>query len=612
MLDRPRSPGSSILVLLAATLVPVACKHDDAKSDSGSTSSSGTADDAGTSATATSGATMAEGGDPGAPPPTPTLAMPTDGATEVPIAGTQLCWNLVEDPDGDPVRYRVFVDDIELTEGKLGEPGYEGPCVGPLDFVYEQTYSWQVQAFHPDIPTSESARSDAWSFTTDNEGFTQTVFEDPFDDDMGWTVGGDALSGAWERGDPVGAMHLTALSQPDDCAGGTSCYYTGQNPGGIDDMADVAGGSTTLTSPAFDLSGFVAATVQISRFVYKSEEVETGTLFRVELLTPDAGEPDGYRHFVLEQLEDASDVEDANMWTPNEYSACGLPMVAGTRLRVTATDLGNGIFESAIDSVVVTGYEVDDVCTGGVGAICDPTAPQPCAEGLSCCAKGVLNTGVFRCAEPVPSLDYANPPAQPDDPGNGPMGCDAPDLFVEEAALNLWEDQINVEADDCVMLEGCVGAPGVRKVLKFTTTTPNIGSKDLTMGVPSNHPDLFHYSDCHMHYHFDGYALYELLDGADVVASGHKQAFCLLDWESWAWGNGVQEQYTCGNQGIGRGWYDEYGDYLDCQWIDITDVAAGNYTLRISVNPPKQDTAVPPLNERDYSNNVLEVPVEIQ
>lgn len=552
----------------------------------------------------------------GAPPPMPFLVSPSNTSIDQPIE-VELCWELVTDPDGDPVRYRVFLDDIQLEEGKLGEMGHEGPCIGPLDLNYEQTYSWRVQAFNPDFPESASPLSASWSFTTVNDGFTQTVFEDPFDDDLGWEVGGDAATGAWTRGDPVPTTDAGDVAQPGDCAGGTSCYFTGQNPDAIADEADVSGGSTTLTSPEFSLDGYMSASVQLQRFFFKAGS-QTGTEMRVELLTPDDEATDGYRVHVLEELDTPDQTNDSNMWTPKEYVACGLPMVAGSRLRVVATDLGDGVTEAAIDSVLVLGIMDADPCTTGVGSVCDPQTEGSCGADLLCCPQGVVNAGVFRCSEPVAALDYSNPTSSPDDPNNGTMGCDAPDLFVEEDALGVEEGMIFVEDDSCVLLEGCVGGTGWRRVLTFTTQTPNAGSRDLTMGVPSNHPDLFHYSDCHEHYHFDGYAVYELRDETDVVATGHKQAFCLLDWDSWAW---PQEppHYTCSNQGIGRGWYDEYysgwqGDNytgLDCQWIDITDVAAGTYTLRVAVNPPAVGTAVPPLVETDYTNNVAEVEVVI-
>jgi hypothetical protein len=345
--------------------------------------------------------------------------------------------------------------------------------------------------------------------------------------------------------------------------------------------------------------------VTLHRFFYRSEPVETGTLLRVELLVPDGEETDGYRSFVLEQLELEDDVAGANSWTPVEYTACSVPMVEGAKLRITATDLGEGITEAAIDSVLVTGYYDGKLCNGGAGSVCDPENIDSCSDGYLCCPQGTFNTGVYRCAEPVQQFDYDNPPSYA-----GPMGCDAPDLLVTEIGMDVFPDTIFVSEDPgdpsyCVLLEGCVDGPGQREILRFDTNTPNQGSADLRMGVPANHPDLFHFSQCHGHYHFDGYARYELLDAeGNQAATGHKQAFCLIDFENWSGASG--SGYGCFNQGISAGWQDNYYTGLDCQWIDITDVPSGNYTLRITVNGPEPGTSVPPVVENDYSNNVLE------
>ena len=43
----------------------------------------------------------------------------------------------------------------------------------------------------------------------------------------------------------------------------------------------------------------------------------------------------------------------------------------------------------------------------------------------------------------------------------------------------------------------------------------------------------------------------------------------------------------------------------------ITDVPAGTYTLRIRLNNPPAGSATPIINERDYSNNVAEIQVDI-
>lgn len=76
------------------------------------------------------------------------------------------------------------------------------------------------------------------------------------------------------------------------------------------------------------------------------------------------------------------------------------------------------------------------------------------------------------------------------------------------------------------------------------------------------------------------------------------------------WPN-VQPQYTCTNQGISRGYADTYAVGLPCQWIDITGVPPGEYTLRISLNHPRADSLLPQLVERDYENNIHEVAVTI-
>jgi hypothetical protein len=234
-------------------------------------------------------------------PPTPTLVSPADGATDVPLE-TALCWNLVEDPDGEQLRYRVFVNDAELTEGELGkEMGYAGPCVGPLNLVFERTYTWRVQAFEVDDPTRLSPPSDAWSFSTIRDGVSQTVFADNFNDDLGWQVSGDAASGAWIRGKPLRTTDGDVLTQPGVCLGGTRCYFTGQNEGGAPDQQDVAGGSTILTSPAFDLGGAAAATVQIGRFFFKSDP-GPGPRLAVDLLVPRMGAPGEYDAHPLELL----------------------------------------------------------------------------------------------------------------------------------------------------------------------------------------------------------------------------------------------------------------------------------------------------------------------
>ena len=66
-------------------------------------------------------------------------------------------------------------------------------------------------------------------------------------------------------------------------------------------------------------------------------------------------------------------------------------------------------------------------------------------------------------------------------------------------------------------------------------------------------------------------------------------------------------RYGCstGNQGISANCGDLYGRYLDCQWIDVTDVPLGIYLLRLQVNP---DYLVP---ESDHKNNEVTCGIEL-
>ena len=78
-----------------------------------------------------------------------------------------------------------------------------------------------------------------------------------------------------------------------------------------------------------------------------------------------------------------------------------------------------------------------------------------------------------------------------------------------------------------------------------------------------------------------------------VAAFGHKQAFCLED--SLPYNVGFSHDYDCQDQGITAGWADEYAKQLDGQWVDVTGVPEGDYTLVVTVN---QDGKIPELIDR--------------
>lgn len=235
-------------------------------------------------------------------------------------------------------------------------------------------------------------------------------------------------------------------------------------------------------------------------------------------------------------------------------------------------------------------------CNTMSGIECDGNwfgrCPTACADE-ECCSP---QNGRFRC---MPRVDGR---------------CPAADLSIDATRITgeYYTEFRQFEESDCALVERCVTQAGTRRLLRFDTWTPNTGDADMFLGNPmQNTTGNFEFSACHNHYHFNSYAEYELLDmSGNVVATGHKQAFCLLDFYEYPRGRdfvaGERERYTCQFQGIQRGWQDVYDSSLDCQWVDVTDVPAGRYQLHISLNTERI------LNESNYENNEVTVPVVIE
>jgi hypothetical protein len=155
------------------------------------------------------------------------------------------------------------------------------------------------------------------------------------------------------------------------------------------------------------------------------------------------------------------------------------------------------------------------------------------------------------------------------------------------------------------VVEGGVSG-GEHRVIRFTVTTPNIGTADNFIGNPIDHfladDGLYEFAVCHNHFHFRNYTLYELVDPATgFVWRTAKRGFCMLDTDPAAAHYGVAPHDplygSCGTktragfQGISKGWSDTYVWQLAGQYfvLDGGDgqpaVPPGTYNIRITVNP---------------------------
>ena len=230
-------------------------------------------------------------------------------------------------------------------------------------------------------------------------------------------------------------------------------------------------------------------------------------------------------------------------------------------------------------------------------------------------ALGVALAVVVQLALIGPSTSAG---ATTDDPGPDLEGT--PNLWVRRELGRQWNvtDEV-MEAGSCQVIEGGI-TPGTRRVLRFTVMVANIGDADIVVGDPNEHieegSNLFEFAECHGHYHFRNYALYELIDPATgTVWRAAKAGFCMIDTDpNPAWmGTPPGEPYylSCGgvgrpgNQGISAGWTDTYRKDLQGQFfvLDGGDgqepVPAGTYLLRITANPPYEPTADNPCRHED-------------
>ena len=201
-----------------------------------------------------------------------------------------------------------------------------------------------------------------------------------------------------------------------------------------------------------------------------------------------------------------------------------------------------------------------------------------------------------------------------------------PDLQVSvNTILNSLEINSFTSSDECLVAEGCITGTGDRKTLRFTTTISNYGNEDFYIGESGGADGLndnFYWDDCHGHAHYEGYASYRIYNYPSLGPSetiGHKNGWCVMDL-----GGAVSSEtpeyitnpspcsftYGCTTMGISKGCSDTYGSGISCQWVDVTDLADGEYVLAVSTNM-ETDNYVPQY-EINFSNNIVYVLFELE
>jgi hypothetical protein len=148
-----------------------------------------------------------------------------------------------------------------------------------------------------------------------------------------------------------------------------------------------------------------------------------------------------------------------------------------------------------------------------------------------------------------------------------------------------------IEPDSCAVEEACVTGSGWRRLLMYDASIKNASTVDLTVGaVDENSPfvqhNVFEFSACHEHYHYSHYG-----DFKYGSVPGDKRAFCIESTDRYynSEQTPLSHPYGCDNQGIASGWGDTYIAGIECNWIDVTDmaipVAGTTQQLSFDLNP---------------------------
>uniref|UniRef100_UPI00358DDBB0 lysyl oxidase homolog 1-like n=1 Tax=Myxine glutinosa TaxID=7769 RepID=UPI00358DDBB0 len=183
-----------------------------------------------------------------------------------------------------------------------------------------------------------------------------------------------------------------------------------------------------------------------------------------------------------------------------------------------------------------------------------------------------------------------------------------PDLVPdpEYTKASVYVQKVPLYSLRCAATENCLASSAfdenakdddVRVLLRFSQRIKNNGKADFLPMLPR---DEWKEHICHQHLHsVEEFSQFDLLDAVTgrKVVEGHRTSSCLADTSC---DFGLLKRYTCSSsQGISPGCYDSYNADMYCQWIDITDIFAGKYILRIQVNPNYF------YRESDFTNNVI-------
>lgn len=219
-------------------------------------------------------------------------------------------------------------------------------CGETVRFFVSATSTDGVETCLPgDAPTTTFVATSADEITN--------PFADNFQTNMGWTTGGDASDGGWERGTPAGDGDRGDPTVDGDDSG--ACFLTDNEAGN----SDVDNGTVVLTSPIMDAVGNGEG---VSAFLsyYRWYSNDVGNAPASDIMEVEISNDNGQTWTNLETIGPSGNEVSGGWFKRNFDIADFVEPTDEMRVRFLVSDLGDGsVVEAGVDGVEITVVECE-------------------------------------------------------------------------------------------------------------------------------------------------------------------------------------------------------------------------------------------------------------
>jgi hypothetical protein len=277
----------------------------------------------------------------------PELVSPAGGTTvrvEVSSGG-----EYIPEPGTGQFHYDIGDGFVTVEMEEVSENVYD--AVFPADDCGDEVlYYFSAEAVGGETFTDPRNAPDSF-YSVDAAYGVIVFFEDDFETDQGWSVSGDATTGHWERGVPVGGGDRG--DPPTDYDGSGQCYLTGNTYGD----SDVDDGYTYLHSPTIDLSAGDALINYALWYTNNYGNDPNNDLFKTYV-----SNDDGANWVLAETIGPVT----SEGWAEHSFRVGDfVPPTDRVRVRFEASDLNAGsVVEAGIDAFQVMTFDCESPCPG--------------------------------------------------------------------------------------------------------------------------------------------------------------------------------------------------------------------------------------------------------